>query len=341
MDCAVRRAIAETTAGTGRAPRIAQGIAAAAGPLRLRIDFVTPELAAAFSPAFAGATSAAAQVADDGEVWQITVASGSGGTPAPALVPAERGGDMRLGAGPEAYVLWMGRHAPTLYAVDLERRQALYWVEDAAAIPAWERSRPFLPILQVMLDATPWIAVHAAAIARDGGAVMLTGPGRAGKTTLALAALKAGWRYCGDDYVLLRTDVPEVAPLFATARLRDDMAARFPWIGTVLREVSQELGERRHELVLGGQGGGGVIGGAELKAMLLLDRRGAEAPQFGPATRTAVLSTLMANTLVATPGYEAARTAKVMRLLALLRPRRFDPGADFGPALDALAGELA
>lgn len=340
MDCAVRRAIAETTAGI--ASGIAHGIAAAAGPLRLRIDFATPELAAAFARAFAGATPAAADPADDAGVWRITVASGSGGTPVPSLVPAERGGDMRLGAGAEAYVLWMGRHAPTLYAVDLERRQALYWVEDAAAIPAWERSRPFLPIIQVMLDATPWIAVHAAAIARDGGAVMLTGSGRAGKTTLSLAALKAGWRYSGDDYVLLRTDVPEVAPLFATARLRDDMAARFPWIGAVLREVSQELGERRHELVLGGgQGGGGALGGAALKAVLLLDRRGAQAPQFGPATRTAVLSTLMANTLVATPGYEAARTAKVMRLLAMLRPRRFDPGADFAPALDALAGELA
>jgi hypothetical protein len=324
MDCAVRRAIAETTAGI--ASGIAHGIAAAAGPLRLRIDFATPELAAAFARAFAGATPAAADPADDAGVWRITVASGSGGTPVPSLVPAERGGDMRLGAGAEAYVLWMGRHAPTLYAVDLERRQALYWVEDAAAIPAWERSRPFLPIIQVMLDATPWIAVHAAAIARDGGAVML----------------KAGWCYSGDDYVLLRTDVPEVASLFATARLRDDMAARFPWIGAVLREVSQELGERRHELVLGGgQGGGSAIGGAALKAVLLLDRRGAQAPQFGPATRTAVLSTLMANTLVATPGYEAARTAKVMRLLAMLRPRRFDPGADFAPALDALAGELA
>lgn len=335
MESLVRRTVAEvaTHVGDGHV------VETAAGPLPLSIRFASPALADAFGPAFAASPAACGADADAG--WQLAVASGSAGTPPPALVPAARGGDMRLSAGEDAYALWMGRHAPTLYAVDRVRRRALYWVEDPAAIPAWERSRPFLPIIQVMLDATPWIAVHAAAVAREGGAVMLTGPGRAGKTTLSLAALKAGWRFAGDDYVLLRTDAPQVAPLFATARLRDDMAARFPWIGAVLREVSQELGERRHELVLAGRPELGVIGGAELKAVLLLDRRGAEAPEFGAASRTAVLSTLMANTLVATPGYEAARTAKVMRLLAMLRPRRFDPGAGFGPALDALAGVLA
>ena len=59
------------------------------------------------------------------------------------------------------------------------------------AIPAWERSRPFLPILQVMLDATPWIAVHAAAIARDesllaSATTEITTGGDVGRSTCAV-----------------------------------------------------------------------------------------------------------------------------------------------------------
>jgi len=46
--------------------------------------------------------------------------------------------------------------------------------------------------------------VHAACVVSEAGAVLLPADGRAGKTTLTLAALRAGWRLVGDDAVWLR-----------------------------------------------------------------------------------------------------------------------------------------
>ncbi|MBP0495017.1 hypothetical protein [Roseomonas indoligenes] len=330
--------VAATIAAAAEQPAV-QARQVAIGSLKLRLHFLTHALAAMFAGAFAAAPEDGA----GGESWELTVADGSCGMPPPALVPPDRDGDMLLHADAESYILWMGRHAQALYAVDRRRRRALYWVEDAARVPAWERSRPFLPILQAMLDGTPWIAVHGAAIAWQGRAVLLAGPGRAGKTSLALAGLAAGWRFAGDDFVLVRTDAsPEVAALYATARLRDDMLGRFGALEPARREISFDDGERRHELAFNTLPGPLAIGGAPLAAVLLLDRRGAAKPVFAPVTRTALLNALAATTAVATPGHEPARMGKLLNLLAApLVPRRFDPGRDFAAALAALAEAVA
>ncbi len=312
----------------------------------VRLHFATPALGTMFVPAFLpaepGAETGADPGAETGDVWDIFVTAGDQGTAAPALVPPDPGGEMILNADAAAFGLWMGRHTPTLYAVDLLRRRALYWVARLASVPAWERARPFLPIFQAMLDATPWIAVHAAAIAWQGRAVLLAGAGHAGKTSLALAGLCAGWRFAGDDFVLLRTGTaPEVAPLYATARLRDDMLPQFRALEAARREISGDDGERRHELSFGRMADAGEIGGAPLAAVFLLDRRGAATPQFAPVSRTAVLAALAASTATAAPGNGAARTAKLMQALTGQRPQRFDPGGGFAQALAALAAAVA
>jgi hypothetical protein len=302
--------------------------------------FATQELAEFFAPAFAVRQGEPDDLPRD-QVWELYVGAGNEGAAPASLIPSQSGGEICLSAGEKSYLLWMGRHASTLYAVDREARRAFYWAENVSSVPAWERSRPFLPILQVMLDQTPWIAVHAAAIAWAGKGALLVGAGRAGKTSLSLAGMAAGWRFVGDDHVLLRTNAePRVAPIFTTARLRDDMVGRFPWVEPLRREISTDMGDRRHELTFGSQMTAASIGDAPLREVILLDRRGADGPVFSPASRTSVLAPLIANTAIATPGYEADRAAKLFRLLSIFSPKRFDPGVEFGPALDSLAGLL-
>jgi len=55
-------------------------------------------------------------------------------------------------------------------------------------------------------------ALHAAAVARDGRAVLLPGPGGSGKSTLALGLGAAGWAVHGDDTIAL-TAALEVRPM--------------------------------------------------------------------------------------------------------------------------------
>ena len=65
-------------------------------------------------------------------------------------------------------------------------------------------AHPFLTIpLQEMLKRRGRYMVHAAALGNRGRGVLLAGGSGAGKTTLALALLRGGWDFLGDDTVFL------------------------------------------------------------------------------------------------------------------------------------------
>ena len=71
--------------------------------------------------------------------------------------------------------------------------------------------------------------VHAAAVARDGRALLLAGPSGAGKSTLAYACARRGWTYISDNETwLLRSDARTVLGNPARVRLRDTAAELFP-----------------------------------------------------------------------------------------------------------------
>lgn len=77
--------------------------------------------------------------------------------------------------------------------------------------PSWSCERAqFIPLLKaelidsVLRRASYEVALHAAALARDQGAVLLLGAPGAGKTTLGIALAKAGLAVLADDVVLLK-----------------------------------------------------------------------------------------------------------------------------------------
>ena len=305
------------------------------GPLTIAIHFADRDLEALFADAFYPARAAS------GASWSLFVLAAAEGEPLPLPGFSQDEPDMRLVESAERYCLWMGRHSPSLYVVDRPSRRAVCWVTEKSAVKAWERSRPFLPALQAMFDDSPWLAVHAAALALADRAILFAGPGGAGKTTLSLAGLSAGWRFIGDDYVLVdtREEAPAVAPLFATARLRDDMVARFPNLARARTAISHDFDERRHELSLRGipelRGGA-----ARLERLLFVERSGHLAPDFAPIRRSKVLAAMAANIFIATPGAREPRLRKLSRLLTAAPVARFDPGPRIEDALAALRADL-
>lgn len=58
--------------------------------------------------------------------------------------------------------------------------------------------------LQVAMGARDHLLLHAAAVEREGRCLILTGESGAGKSTLAAMLGERGWRFMGDEFVLLR-----------------------------------------------------------------------------------------------------------------------------------------
>lgn len=212
--------------------------------------------------------------------------------------PRERG---RLHFGAEHCLIWAPYGRPILYLLDRRRQRGLVWLA-ADSAPAWELSRPACPLLNAAALDSPWTVAHGAAVGRDGRFLLLAGPGRSGKTTAALACARAGWDYAGDDYVFADSAIGTVLPLYASARLRHDMAPAFAdLLAVATRAVTREDGETRHELELTHPTTSRLAGGP-VAALLLPRRAGARQVEFTPARPTDAFHALFTNTKASAPG---------------------------------------
>ena len=71
--------------------------------------------------------------------------------------------------------------------------------------------------------------IHAGALGRPDGGVLLLGAGGAGKSTTTLASLGSALRIAGDDFNLVDTAEPvTVHSLYSGAKLADAARSRFP-----------------------------------------------------------------------------------------------------------------
>lgn len=120
-----------------------------------------------------------------------------------------------------------GEYSVNLF--DMKTGMGLYWVPHTRAYPYWAKASPLRPLLHWCMERAGHHLLHAAAIGNENGAVLLTGKGGIGKSTTALRCLLDGMWYAGDDYVVVSNrPKPRVFPLYGTAKLDPDQAARFP-----------------------------------------------------------------------------------------------------------------
>ncbi len=88
-------------------------------------------------------------------------------------------------------------------------------------------------IFRSLLDRVAgWFVLHAAALERDGRALLVAGPSGTGKTTLALGLSERGYRLLSDDFAPLHRETGLVHPFPRPLGIREGEAARraAPWL---------------------------------------------------------------------------------------------------------------
>ncbi|TYL91655.1 hypothetical protein FXB40_27390 [Bradyrhizobium rifense] len=298
----IRREIAGVFARTASEPIEAQ---ARCGPFALRLSFASQDLARMFLPAYVQRAGDSVDL----DLRFITAADHD----LSALVP-EASEKPRLLIEDGIYSVWQPAIIPVLYAIDLVARRGIAWLPKGEA-PPWIRSRPAISLIHALMHETPWCAVHAAAIGSTAGFTLLAGEGHSGKTTAALACVKAGWRYAGDDFVAVNSATGAIEPLFCSARLRPALVDAFGDLIGDTTPVSDFNGELRHELSLANLGE--RIGGGKLRALFIPRRRGATSPEFTPAKQSDAFRALLPTTAYELPGWPNRIAEKVARIAGL------------------------
>ncbi len=315
--------LAESATSTG--PAATFGVAGRG----IEVRFASAALRDALAPAWSALPGA------DGVTTTIHVLDrdASGDPPAPPWsADAYRPRDELAGTGEErlevAYQLATG----TLMLWDATTRTAVWWTRSAAGLPAWERAMPLRAVLRWALRAQGVALVHGAAVGSAEGLALLVGAGGAGKSTLALAALQAGWTYVADDYCAVDPATGEVAPVTSYAKVTGATLARLPGL-EALRALLPPTPDGKVVLAV-------PVAPRGLLRLVALPRVVATTAGPVPAGPAATMAALAPTSLLQLPGSRPVDRALLARVVRELPALSLPSGPDLGATLAGLRDAL-
>jgi hypothetical protein len=165
-------------------------------------------------------------------------------------------------------------------------------------------------LIQTVVAATPHLlTLHAAALQRDGGPLLLAGPSGAGKTTMSLALARAGWSFGSDEIVLLgRAQDLRALPLPPCVK-----ASSFPLIESWFPELRSAPEHERY---------GHIVKYLPVKSMPLSGMRGSvvfvgfdprDPNQIQPLDPFSALERLLAQCVFVPPEFQHDDVAQLLR----------------------------
>lgn len=246
----------------------------------------------------------------------------TGDDPARRRLVPERADCVHVLADAEFYAHWRPAPDAVFSVFDPATRRGVVWYPEAIAPPGGI-GYPCVPLVHAALQGTEWCVAHTASVGKDGRQLLLTGPGKSGKSTAALACMRVGWDYAGDDLVLVNPARGLVEPMFSSARLRNSGAAQFRALADGAFMVSDEAGQPRFEIRLPLAPRGGKVA-----AILGINRRGASSVEIGPGRLADYMGALLRDSNNRAPGYAAATTRKLLALGGMAPLFAVDTGTD-------------
>jgi hypothetical protein len=214
----------------------------------------------------------------------------------------------------EAFTTYLLRGEGGIALADWDRSRAFVWLPSHTALPWYEHAAPLRWLFDRLARRIGLSSLHAAAVGLDGLGILIAGGGGAGKSTLSLACLEAGFDYIGDDYCLLSHADHDIFALYSTAKWDREAKVRPGW----------PLAEGAH--MLAGEAPKNVAFLEGLRPQALADRMaiaaivlpaiGAEAqPVLEPVGAQVALRSLSASSLAQSESGEPELVAALARLV--------------------------
>ena len=303
---------------------------------RVRLQFAGPALIPAIAPAFG---HLAAQH-DDRERPSLTIcvwdAVSTGVQPVP-LPP----GTMHHGeSGPRYHGeddgIMVHAADATLSVVEVGHGTALHYVPDANNVLWYQESAPLKDVVHAWARTHDLELLHAAAVGRPDGGVLIVGAAGSGKSTTSLACLRAGLGYAGDDYVLVDVERAFVHSLYSSAKLEWKNFDRHPWLfrpansradPKALAFLARDVPER-------------ITAGLPLRALLLPTITGRGETRAVPTTAARALLALAPSTVLQMPGHSERALGAMKRLVEQVPAFRLDLGTNVSAIPDVVEALL-
>ncbi len=275
---------------------------------RVRLCFAGPALPPLLTPALAhlAAPASAAPPALTIHLWETETT----GQPPPP--PAWAYSDFQTntlieGFETEALTVAFELGSNALSVIQHTDNAAYYWVKQAAQVPYYDQGSPLRVILHTWLSRRGVHLVHAGAVGRPAGGVLLVGRGGSGKSNTSLAMLGSTLHYASDDYCLVTTATtpPTAYSLYSTGKTHPADLNRLPFLRPAIGNLDR-LATEKALYFLHQHFPQKLIGQFPVRA-LLLPRVGAQAQtQLTRITAAQGLAALAPSTVSQLPGIQAS-----------------------------------
>ncbi len=207
--------------------------------------------------------------------------------------------------------------------LDLERGVAAVQLGEAGEITDCDAGIPLLHLFHTFFGAAGLTMVHAAAVGRPDGGVLLGGSGGSGKSTTALLCLDAGLSFAGDDHVLVDVAGPVVHSVYATGKVEPGTTARFPRLASAFASAAAPPPGEKIIAYLGD-----MSRGFPLRALVLPRVSGRRETEISPLPAALALRTLAPSTILQLPADGARTLASLASLCRRVPCFRLDVGTD-------------
>ncbi|SMF97729.1 Glycosyltransferases involved in cell wall biogenesis [Methylomagnum ishizawai] len=224
--------------------------------------------------------------------------------------------------------------------MDLERREAVFWVRHEETLPYWCEASPLRTLFHWWMEHRGCQLLHAAAVGDADGAILITGKGGVGKSTTALSCLAAGMAYLADDYLVVGLEPePRVHSLYATAKLDPAQLQRFPEFSPLLANPAH-LAQEKAVLQLWPARRGQMARSLPLKAVVSPRFADREDTRFEPTHKAGLRNAAAFTTLSQLPYAGQATYRFIDQLLDRVPGLEIALGRNLAGVTAAIAGLL-